>query len=83
MSMARLGLNLRLQAFRCGQASEFMQDSGRRRLCFRPASLMASLKAALSFLEPWGRQLGREADSSRSLVQMKRWHSNSGIWIGF
>ena len=49
-----------------------------RMWCLRPASLMASLKAALSFLLPLGRQLGRAADSSRSLVQMKMWWSNFG-----
>jgi hypothetical protein len=54
-----------------------------RILFFSPASSMASLKAALRLLEPLGRQLGREADSSRSLVQMKRWCSKRGIWIGF
>jgi hypothetical protein len=39
---------------------------------------MASLKADLSFLLPLGRQLEREALSSRSLVQMKMWWSNFG-----
>ena len=36
------------------------------------------LKADFSFLLPSGRQLGRVADSSRSLVQMKMWWSNFG-----
>jgi hypothetical protein len=36
------------------------------------------LKADFSFLLPLGRQLGREALSSRSLVQMKMWWSNFG-----